>query len=227
MQLSRGQLDAFQVYSDLLIAEGRRTNLTALREPGEISRRHFQESLALLEAIEAAGAFASPAIDAGTGAGFPGVPIKIARPEMELTLLEATGKKVAFLQRLVSRLGLSGVQVVYGRAEEVAHRPEQRESYALALARAVAPLPVLVELALPFLRTGGHLAAAKGSGAQREAREAEAALAACGGEVVSVGKLDVAGPGPAPSLVLIRKTAPTSERYPRRAGMPAKRPIRG
>jgi len=84
-----------------------------------------------------------------------------------------------------------------------------------------------VELALPFLRTGGHLAAAKGSGAQREAREAQAALLACGGEVVSITKLEVAAPGPAPSLVLIRKTAPTSERYPRRAGMPAKRPIRG
>ena len=137
MQLSRGQLDAFQVYSDLVIAEGRRTNLTAVRGAAEISRRHFQESLVLLEAIEAAGAFAWPAIDIGTGAGFPGVPIKIARPEFELTLLEATRRKVEFLQRLTERLALSGVQVVHGRAEDLAHQPEHRAMAKIGVKRSV------------------------------------------------------------------------------------------
>jgi 16S rRNA (guanine527-N7)-methyltransferase len=183
------------------------------------------ESLALLKVAEDAGALGTPVIDIGSGAGFPGVPIKIARPEIEMTLLEATEKKAAFLRSLVSRLGLSGTRVIQGRAEDVAHDPGQRAVYALALARAVAPLPTLVELALPFVQVGGCLATPKGSAVAREVREAENALKLCGGVVESMSKLDVPPPGPAPTLVLVRKIAETPERYPRRSGMPAKRPL--
>lgn len=223
--LSPEQSGNFRAYAHLLIEEGKHTNLTSLRDPESIERRHFAESLALLEALEHAGAFISPAIDIGTGAGIPGLPIKIVRPDLRLTLLEATGKKVQFLELVVRTLGLSGVNLVHGRAEEVAHDPAHRGAYNLALARAVAPLRVLAELALPFLCVGGHLAAPKGSGAPREVREAANALEACGGEVAAIRPLDVEGPGPRPTLVLIRKTRETPDNYPRRAGIPSKRPL--
>ena len=225
IDLSSVQIEAFETYYEELISARKRVSLTSLRDRESIERRHFLESLALLRAVEDAGALGSPVIDIGSGAGFPGVPIKIARPELEMTLLEATEKKAAFLRGLIARLELSGIRVVHGRAEDVAHDSGQREAYALALARAVAPLPTLVELALPFVRVGGYLATPKGSAAAREVREAENALSACGGEIEQVSKLDVPPPGPAPTLVLVRKVAATPERYPRRSGVPSKRPL--
>lgn len=225
IRLTARQIASFGTYLDLLLAENTRAGLTSLRDRESIQQRHFVESLALLRVLEDARAFASPAIDVGTGAGFPGVPIKIARPETRLTLLEATGRKAAFLDRLVARLGLEGVTVVNGRAETLAHKPEHRESYKLALARAVAPLRTLVELTLPFLEIGGVLATPKGSGARREVAEATKALKACGGEMELLQPLDLPAPGPVPTLVLVRKVASAPENYPRRPGMPSKRPL--
>jgi 16S rRNA (guanine527-N7)-methyltransferase len=221
--LNAAQIDAFDTYTRLLLEEGARLNLTSLRDRAAIERRHFGESLALLEALESLGAFASPAIDIGAGAGFPGLPIKILRPDLRLTLLEATGKKAQFMSLVVHTLGLSDVTVVNGRAEEVAHDAEHRGAYVLGLARAVAPLRILVELALPFIRRDGYLAAPKGSGAEREVREAANALQVCGGDVTAIQPLEV--PAPAPVLVLIRKTGETPDKYPRRSGTPSKRPL--
>ena len=225
IRLSSIQSEAFETYYQELISARKRISLTSLRDRESIERRHFLESLALLTALEDAGALGSPGIDIGSGAGFPGVPIKIARPELEMALLEATQKKAAFLAGLIEKLGLAGVRLIHGRAEDVAHEPGEREAYALAVARAVAPLPTLVELALPFVRVGGYLAASKGSAAAREVREAESALRICGGTIESMFKLDVPSAGPAPTLVLVRKVAGTPERYPRRPGMPSKRPL--
>jgi len=225
IHLSEAQREAFETYNRELISARQRASLTSLRDRESIERRHFLESLALVRAIEDAGALASPAIDIGSGGGFPGVPIKIVRPEIEMTLLEATEKKATFLRGLIATIGLAGIRVVQGRAEDVAHDPAEREAYALALARAVAPLPTLVELSLPFLRTGGVLAAPKGSGAAREVRAAENALRVCGGAVEGMKPLNVPPPGATPTLVLVRKIAQTPERYPRRSGMPAKRPL--
>ena len=224
--LSSAQIGAFSIYCQQLIAERPRAGLTSLTDSEAVQRRHFLEPLALLRALEDAGALGPTAIDIGTGAGLPGLPIKIARPELTLTLLEATGKKAAFLERLVQQLGLAGVTVVHARAEELAHDPAHRAAYHLALARAVAPLRVLVELALPFLRVGGYLATPKGSAAAREAKQAAAALQICGGRLELLRPLDLPGPGPIPTLVLISKIADTPDRYPRRPGIPAKRPLR-
>jgi 16S rRNA (guanine527-N7)-methyltransferase len=209
----------------LLVTESSRYNLTALRDPETIEKRHFDESLAFLEAVERTGAFGSPAIDIGTGAGFPGLPVKIVRPDLESTLLEATRKKAEFLTMAVEALGLEGVSVVNGRAETVAHEAEHRERYALAMARAVAQLRVLVELALPFVRMGGYLAAQKGSGAEREVRESARALEVVGGEVALVERIEAPGAAVAPRLVLVRKVRSTPDEYPRRPGMPSKRPL--
>lgn len=223
--LTPAQLDLFHTYAGRLLEHGRRASLTSARDAGRVYTRHFSESLALLAALEAAGVARSPIIDIGSGAGFPGLPVKIARPDLDVTLVEATGKKVRFLQALVTELALDGVTVVQARAEELARDPAFRERFPLALARALAPLPELLELVLPFVAPGGFLAAPKGSAAPREVREASRALAELGGEIVSAEVLEVPGEGPQPTLVLVRKTAPTPERYPRRTGIPHKRPL--
>jgi 16S rRNA (guanine527-N7)-methyltransferase len=219
------QHEQFEIYLQRLLKGRRRAGLTSLRDRPSIERRHFAESAALLNALERAGVVESPVIDIGTGAGIPGLPFKIARPDLELTLLEASAKKVRFLEETVRELRLSDVAVFHARAEDLAHDSEHRGVYALGLARAVAPLRILVELALPFLRMGGYLATPKGSGADRELREAGKELAVCGGTVQLVERLAVPGPGPAPTLVIVRKVAETPERYPRRAGIPRKRPL--
>ncbi len=224
--LTPDHLQAFQAYMQELDAARSRTRLTALTDPEAVQRRHFLEPLALLVALEEMGPLAKAAIDVGSGAGFPGLPIKIVRPGLTLTLLEAHGRRSAFLQRLIQRLGLKDVTVINSRAEELAHDPSHREAYELALARAVAPLTVLIELALPFLKVGGLLAAPKGSAARREAQEAMAALHACGGLLESLRPLDVPGAEIPPTLVVVRKTSNTPERFPRRPGIPAKRPLR-
>lgn len=223
--LSSVQHEQFDLYLRRLLEDRRSANLTSLDDPELIQRRLFLESIALLEALEKAGALASPVIDMGTGAGIPGLPFKIVRPELEMTLVEANGKKARFVKETVEDLGLAGVFVIQARAEELAQEQDQRAAYALALARAVAPLRILVELALPFVRTGGFLAAPKGSAAAREIREAENALALCRGAVERSEPLDVPSPGPAPTLVLVRKIGETPGRYPRRAGIPRKRPL--
>ncbi len=136
--LSPAQHEAFDLYARKLLDARRRTNLTSLRDRDAIERRLFLESIALLNTLTDAGAVESPVIDIGTGAGIPGLPLKIVRADLQLTLLEATGKKVRFLEEVVRHLGLNGVRVLQGRAEELAHDPAHREAYALALARAVA-----------------------------------------------------------------------------------------
>jgi 16S rRNA (guanine527-N7)-methyltransferase len=226
IELDRHQLQAFQTYLDELAAARPRLRLTALTDPEAVQRRHFLEPLALLQAIEGSQPLPAAAVDIGSGAGFPGLPIKIVRPKLRLTLVEAHAKRAAFLEQLSRTLGLEGVTVVNARAEDAARDPAHREAYGLALARAVAPLPTLVELALPFLEVGGLLAAPKGSGAPREVREAAAALSALGGYVESVAPLAVPHATVRPTLVLVRKTGPTPDRFPRRAGIPSKRPLR-
>ncbi len=230
LSLSPAQLDAFAVYLEELLRASPAADLTAVREPDEVQRRHFLESLALGAALVRLGLLPEGedvrAIDIGTGGGLPGLPLRIVWPSLRLTLLDSERRKTEFLRRLVSRLGLPDVEVVWGRAEEVARDPRHRQAYDLALARALAPLPVLAELALPFLRLGGHLVSPKGERVQQEVAEAERALSECGGEVVWLGPLSLPYPAPTPTLLVVRKVAPTPERYPRRPGIPAKRPLR-
>lgn len=219
------QLKLLDTYAERLLVENRRANLTGARDRTAIYRRHFGESLALLVALETAGIALSPLIDIGTGAGFPGLPMKIARRDLNVTLVEATGKKVRFLEAVITELSLDCVRVVQARAEALAREPDLREAFLLAVARTVAPLPVLLELTLPFLQVGGYLAAPKGSAASREISESANALSELGGVIVSASPLDLPFEGPTPTLILVKKVAPTPDRYPRRAGIPNKRPL--
>jgi 16S rRNA (guanine527-N7)-methyltransferase len=228
LPLNAQQLRQFEEYYRQLIAANRRVSLTSVTDYQEIQRRHFGESLAVGAALYRAGALKpdkeARVLDLGAGAGFPGLPIRIVRPALRLTILEATRKKTAFLERLLARLGLEDVTVITGRAETVAHEPTHREGYDLVLARAVAPLAVLVELTLPFLQVGGFLATPKGTRAPQEIAEAGRALGTCGGLIVSAEPLPFST-SPL-RLVLVQKIAPTPAVYPRRPGIPAKRPLR-
>lgn len=201
-------------------------NVTAVRDPLAIEQRHIGESLAFLRALESAGRLPAGArvIDVGSGGGLPGIPLAIARPDLSVTLLEATGKKAAFLEQAAQHLELGNVCVLAARAEEAAHRPEQREHYDLATARAVAPLATLVELTLPFVRVGGALAALKGSRAEDEIAVSAVAVQRCGGGPVEVHALAIESV--ALRLLIVPKIAPTPDELPRRSGIPAKRPLR-
>ena len=221
-------------YRDLLIEANTAFNLTSVREPEAVERRHIAESLAVVRALEVAGRLPAGArvIDVGSGGGLPGIPLAIVRPDTAVTLLEATGKKAAFLERAATDLGLVNVRVLAMRAEEAAHDADERERYDLAVARAVAALATLGELTLPFVKLGGALAAVKGSRADQEIAEAAAALRRCGGGAVqllplSEGEATSAPPEtPFPRLLLIPKVASTPPNLPRRPGIPAKRPLR-
>lgn len=206
-----------------LSAGSARLNLTAITIPKEIVVKHFLDSLAGLQVIEPAAG--KRIIDVGSGAGFPGLPLKIVRPELELTLLESSRKKAGFLETTVRELGLEGVLVTGMRAEEAGRDPVHRGKYHWAVARALAPVSVLGEYCLPFLRVPGVLVAYKGPGVGAELAEARHALAVLGGVAREVLEFKLPGVDDRRSLVVIEKRAPTPERFPRRAGAAAKRPL--
>jgi 16S rRNA (guanine527-N7)-methyltransferase len=230
LHLEREQVERFERYYQLLAEVGQRIDLTADLTYEQVQRRHFLESAALAVLLRREGALPDDGrcslIDVGTGAGFPGVPIKILAPNLSLTLLEATAKKSTFLRRVLEALGLSDSRVVTGRAEEVAHAGPHREAYHVAVSRAVAPLPALLELTLPFLEVGGLLAAPKGSRADEEMARSGRALAELGGVLEALRPLAVPYAAHPQTVVLVRKASPTPARYPRRPGIPKKRPLR-
>jgi 16S rRNA (guanine527-N7)-methyltransferase len=227
LTLNEEYLRAFEIYYRELVAWNEKFNLTAITDYDQVQIKHFLDSLTCLLAVRSLKPeVRGRAIDIGAGAGFPGLPLKIICPGLQLTLLEATGKKVGFLEHIVSRLGLEGVEVIKGRAEELGRHAAHREGYDLALARAVAELPVLVEYALPFCRLGGLFAAQKGPEGDAEARAAEGAIATLGGILRRIVHLELPNLAEPRSLVVIEKIAPTPEKYPRRPGIPSKRPLK-
>jgi len=221
LPLDPNQLRQFARYTDELLAWNAHINLTAITDRQAIYVRHFLDSLALARFW---GPPPATLVDIGTGAGFPGVPLKILHPPLAVTLIESVGKKAAFLKHLIAILGLEQVRVVTGRAETFGHDPGERERYDLATARAVADLRVLAEYALPLLRVGGRLLAPKGAGAEREIEGARRAVALLGGTIEPVVPIELPGVEPR-SLVVARKVAPTAPRYPRAVGIPARRPL--
>jgi len=230
LDLEDASLEQFQTYLALLIEWRDRAGLTAITDPVTIQLRHFGESLALLAALRAAGLLppGAPAnvADIGTGAGFPGLPMRIAEPRIDLTLIESNGRRCRFLETVVEALGLTGTQVVQARAEEAGRLPDLRGQFDLVVARALAALPVLVEYALPLLREGGLLAAPKGSRARQELEEAAAAIEVLGGRAEEPVPLSLPAGAPPQQVLLVRRVAPLDDRFPRRPGMATKRPLR-
>lgn len=220
--LTDSQLAAFQAYYEELVAWNERANLTAITGYADVQTRHFLDSLTCLLAWPAGSG--QRVIDIGAGAGFPGLPIKIVRPDLRLTLVDAVGKKTQFLEHMVQTLALHDVAVLHARAEALGQTSEQRAVYDVALSRAVAELRVLAELALPLVRVGGLLIAQKKTGIDEEISAASRALATLGGALAGQVAVDVPG-APARQLVLLEKVSPSPAPYPRRPGAPQKRPL--
>ena len=228
IHLDPGQLDRFRVYCEELAEWNQRANLTAITDREGTQIRHFLDSLTVCLAIggESSGMAAiSKAVDVGSGAGFPGLPLKITFPHLELHLIESVGKKTAFLEHIVAELGLDGVVVHTGRAETLAREPGLRDSFDLALVRGVARLSLLLEYSLPFCRTGGRVAALKHGGLESELVEAEYALSELSGRQLGVFPVTLHGLTDNRVVAAFEKIGPTPDRYPRRVGIPAKRPL--
>lgn len=231
--LTPAHLRTFHIYYKELIAWNQKFNLTAVTEYEQAQIRHFLDSLSCLLGIGNKGEHWQPGapapgtlvIDVGSGAGFPGLPLKILYPHLDLTLLEATAKKTEFLRYLVTHLDLGEVTVIHGRAEDVGQDEVHRESYDLVLARAVADLPVLVEYLLPLCRLGGKCIVQKGGSAHEELAMAQRAISLLGGEVHYVVPVELPGLAETRHLVVINKVAQTPQKYPRRPGMPGKHPL--
>jgi 16S rRNA (guanine527-N7)-methyltransferase len=223
LSLTSGQLNKFGRYRELLLEWNERINLTAITDPVEIVTHHFLDSLACLLAAPREQRGAATLIDVGTGGGFPGIPLAIALPGWQVTLLEATGKKVRFLEAAARALELGNVHALQGRAEEVAHLTAYRGRYDIATARAVAALPTLLEYCAPFVRSGGLLLLPKKGNLTEEL--------AAGRRAASLLSTSLLDPVPVPFfadgrvIILGRQKRPCPERYPRAAGAPIKHPL--
>ena len=232
IHLSGEQREQFELYYRELTQWNQRVNLTAITGCGETQVRHFLDSLTVCLPFigEEGGPLArlpgvARAVDVGSGAGFPGLPLKLAFPGLELHLVESVGKKAAFLEHIVERLGLAGVVVHTQRAENLAREPGLRDSFDLALVRGVARTSLLLEYALPFCSVGGRTVALKHGGLEHELKEAGHALAELGGRQAGVYQVTLPGLTDDRVVAVFEKVEPTPERYPRRAGIPAKRPL--
>lgn len=216
----------FHVYLNLLQEWNQKFNLTSITEPEEIMEKHFLDCLTLVPVITRLGPSLTPRIiDVGSGAGFPGLVVKIALPEAKVVLLEAKEKKAGFLQEVIKELKLDNVEVIALRAEEVAHSSSHREAYDFALSRAVAKLPTLSELTLPFCNVGGYFIAQKKGNIKTEIDSAQPALTKLGGSLLEIQKVKLPTIDDERYLVIIEKVHPTPPQYPRRPGIPAKKPL--
>jgi len=207
-----------------------RLNLTSITAYADVQTKHFLDSLVSLPLIaeELGSSLPLPALrllDVGTGAGFPGIPLKLAAPALRLTLMDGTQKKIAFLEYLLSALGVEDVALVHGRAEEIGRAPAHREQYDIVVARAVAPLNTLAEYLLPLVVKGGLVVIYKGPSAPEEFVEARRAIKVLGGEAVRLAPVAVPFLDERRFILLLKKIAPTPSQYPRGQGLPRKRPI--
>lgn len=223
LSLTDDQATQFETYFNELVDWNSRMNLTAITEREQVYVKHFYDSVSLsffvpLDDVETL-------VDVGSGAGFPGIPLKIMYPHLKLTIVDSLNKRVQFLQHLVDRLGLTGVRCLHARAEDAARMPEMRDAFDLATARAVARLPLLNELCLPFVRPGGRFVAMKGPDAEEETMQSAKSLRELRGELADVHAFRLPLEEAVRHLVEIRKTGSTPGKYPRKAGIPAKQPL--
>ena len=215
-QADERALDRFELYQRLLLEWNEKMNLTAITDPVEVARKHFADSLAALPYLQPG----AKVIDVGTGAGFPGVPLLILRPELQLTLADSLQKRLTFLETLLRELGLHA-QLVHGRAEDLGQNRLYREQFDAALSRAVAGLPVLLELTTPFVKVGGAAIAYKGDAAE----ELEKAKSAAFLLHVQLRQVELASDLGKRCLIFADKKAPTPKAYPRKAGTPNRKPL--
>lgn len=216
------QLEQFELYYELLIETNKVMNLTAITEPEEVAVKHIIDSLLAYDAKLFPGKLLA---DVGTGAGFPGIPLKIFCPALKVVLLDSLAKRLKFLEMVIEKLGLQDISCVHLRAEDAGQNKAHREKYDLVTARAVARLSVLSEYCLPLVKQGGFFIALKGSKFQDEISEGRAAVAMLGGEIISADEVKLPGLDDGRAIVRIRKVKSTPAKFPRKAGLPEKQPL--
>ena len=225
IELSAKQRAQFQIYLDELLEWNQKFNLTAIRDVEGIEIKHFLDSLSVVQALPKGGK-PNAMIDIGTGAGFPGIPLKILYPEAKLTLVESIKKKAGFCEQLAEKLELSDVIVSTARAEEIGQDKLHRAQYDLVLARAVAKMSILVEFLLPLATLGGLVVMQKGSSAKEEAEESKNAIRLMGGKMLDLFQINLPGLEDERYMVVLEKIKATPSEFPRRVGIPTKSPIK-
>lgn len=223
IRLSEKQLEQFQCYYERLIEKNKVMNLTAITEYEEVVDKHFIDSILLGSVKEFSGK--KRVIDVGTGAGFPGIPLKIVYPELEITLLDSLNKRVKFLDEVIEELGLTGIQAVHSRAEDLAQDAAHRQQYDICVSRAVANLATLSEYCIPFVKQGGYFISYKSTQIEEELKQAKKAVQVLGGTLEQIETVQIPGTTIERQFVMIRKTGTTPKKFPRKAGTASKTPI--
>ena len=221
IELRNSQLNAFETYYDMLIDRNKVMNLTAITEFDEVMDKHFLDSVYLFRSIELKADY--KLIDIGTGAGFPGIPLKIVFPELKITLLDSLNKRVGFLNDVIDELNLNDIEAIHGRAEDIARDKTYRASYDIAVSRAVANLSTLSEYCLPFVKIGGKFVSYKSGDCADEVDNAKAAIHLLGGKINKIDEFSYSNNSR--SFIVIDKVMNTSNKYPRKAGLPSKKPL--
>lgn len=224
--LNGGQLEQFFRYYELLVERNKVMNLTAITEEQDVVTKHFTDSLSLVKLMGTEALAGKTLMDVGTGAGFPGIPLKIAFPELKVTLLDSLNKRVRFLMDVCDELGLEDITAVHGRAEDFGRNLQYRERFDLCVSRAVANLASLSEYCMPFVKVGGYFVPYKSGEIEEELEAGKRAVKILGGEVEQVEKFTLPGADASRSLIRIRKMKAISGKYPRKAGLPTKEPLR-
>ena len=225
LKLSAKQEQQFKTYFKELITVNEHVNLTRITEEDEVYLKHFYDSLTPLLLVPEVFTEGAKVCDVGAGAGFPSLPIKILRPDLRLTIVDSLGKRLKFLQELLDKLEISGVELVHGRAEDFGQNPAYREQFDLVTARAVARMSVLSEYCLPLAKTGGKFVALKGPKAASELADAKKALDTLGGKVSFSQEFTLAGTEEERTIVVVDKVKKTPAKYPRQAGTPNRKPL--
>ncbi|MDE7417132.1 MAG: 16S rRNA (guanine(527)-N(7))-methyltransferase RsmG [Lachnospiraceae bacterium] len=223
LRLDDGQIAQFMEYYELLIEWNQFMNLTAITEFDEICTKHFIDSISLCKAVDCTRDYT--VIDVGTGAGFPGIPLKIAFPNLKITLLDSLGKRVKFLNEVIKRLGLEDIEAIHGRAEDFAKPGQLREQFDLCVSRAVANLSTLSEYCLPYVKIGGFFISYKSEKISDEMQAARHAIELLGGNVYDQKEFILPNSDIYRNLFQIKKVIATPKKYPRKAGLPSKEPL--
>lgn len=221
IELSEKQLEQFRLYYEMLVEKNKVMNLTGITEWNEVLEKHFLDSISLIRAVNLNQELT--VMDMGTGAGFPGIPLKIAFPELKVTLADSLNKRVLFLQEVIDALELENIEAIHGRAEDLAKDKNYREQYDLAVSRAVANLSTLSEYCLPFVKIGGQFISYKSGECEEEVEASKSAVFLLGGKIKDIVKFDLGESGR--SFIVIDKVKGTPKTYPRKAGTPTKNPL--
>ena len=223
LSLTDRQYEQFDQYYEILVGWNKVMNLTGITEYEEVNEKHFLDSLSIVKSCDMTKV--SSLIDVGTGAGFPGIPLKIVFPEIEVVLLDSLNKRIRFLDEVIEKLGLTGIRTIHGRAEDFAKKPDYREKFDLCVSRAVANLATLSEYCLPYVKVGGYFVPYKSEEVDEEVEQALNAAKILGGTIEEVYTFKLQGPEIGRSFIKIQKIKSTAKKYPRKAGLPAKEPL--